>query len=155
MQELLDRINAAPGPLRLTDDDLAKLEAYMETHRPRSRYLTSQEMKDQVSSPETTEQIAWKGYRFTVTYNRELRTAGVAPVLEPRFSWLRNAGRKACSVVWAVTDHSLLSMLVLALIGLGLLRLCGFNIASLEWDKHNAPAAPAQPPRVGKRVFTG
>jgi hypothetical protein len=81
MQDLLDRIvAAAPDPLRLTDDEFAKLSAYLLTakRRPQSS-ITWTRHGPQGDATEIVARREWddrvRAWRCTLEYNRELRAA--------------------------------------------------------------------------------
>lgn len=74
MDELFDRIRAAqPDPLLLTDDELARLEAWLKTHR---RRVSMREMYDaahgdaRLRAKLDGESGWWAHLRFTAEYNR-------------------------------------------------------------------------------------
>jgi len=79
MQDLLDRIvAAAPDPLRLTDDEFAKLSAYLRTHR-RTVSLAAMQRAQRGDLAERArleqDKMRWQALQCTLEYNRELRTA--------------------------------------------------------------------------------
>ncbi len=74
MDDLFDRIRAAqPNPLLLTDDELARLEAWLKTHR---RRVDGREMWDaargdaRLRAKLDAEGAWWAHLRFTAEYNR-------------------------------------------------------------------------------------
>jgi len=79
MQELLNRIvAAAPDPLRLTDDEYAKLSAYLRTHRRKVSFRAMQRaQRGDLTERARLEQDErrWQALLCTLEYNRELRTA--------------------------------------------------------------------------------
>ncbi|MEW6200046.1 MAG: hypothetical protein AB1601_15455 [Planctomycetota bacterium] len=74
MDELFDRIRAAqPNPLLLTDDELARLEAWLKTHRRRMSMSEMQQAARGDARLRTKldgESGWWAHLRFTAEYNR-------------------------------------------------------------------------------------
>lgn len=82
MDELFDRIRAAqPNPLLLDDDELARLEAWLKTHRRRVSMSEMQQaargdarLRDRLDG----ESGWWAHLRFTAEYNRNRRKAALS-----------------------------------------------------------------------------
>jgi hypothetical protein len=82
MDDLFDRIRAAqPAPLLLTDDELARLEAWLKTHR---RRVSMREMYDaahgdaRLRAKLNGESGWWAHLRFTAKYNRNRPKAALS-----------------------------------------------------------------------------
>jgi len=110
MQDLLDRIvAAAPDPLRLTDDEFAKLSAYLRTHR-RTVSLSAMQRAQRGDLAERArldqDEMRWGAWRCTLEYNREVRAAGnaAAPAAPPASAGAATAIRKAASAIKADTN---------------------------------------------------
>lgn len=85
MQTILEKIlAAAPDPLQLTDAELAKLSAYLKTHR-RTVSLSAIQRAQRGDLAErerlNQDEARWAAWRCTLAYNVELRKAvATAPV---------------------------------------------------------------------------
>jgi hypothetical protein len=79
VRDLLDRIAAAaPDPLKLTDDEFAKLEAYLKTYKRRiSMSAMQRAARGDVAERARLDQdeARWNALRATREYNRHLRAA--------------------------------------------------------------------------------
>jgi hypothetical protein len=82
VQQLLDRIWAASGPLVLIDDEYAMLKAYLKTHRRKRSFAAEYRAKhgDLAEQARLAEDDArWGKLRLTLEYNRLRREAPQAP----------------------------------------------------------------------------
>jgi len=84
MQHLFDRIRAAqPNPLVLTDDELARLEAWVKAHRLRlsyvQRYNAWKANRAGRPTPEIEREVDWHRHlRFVLEYNRSRPKAALS-----------------------------------------------------------------------------
>jgi hypothetical protein len=84
MDELFDRIRAAyPNPLLLTDDELARLEAWVKAHGLRlsyvQRYNAWKAHRASRPTPEIAREVEWRCHlKFVLEYNRNRPKAALS-----------------------------------------------------------------------------